>query len=43
MKFLDKKRIEKLIHQRVINALDVLCHYLDDYKESNGVRTRIKE
>lgn len=27
----------------VINALDVLCHYLDDYKESNGVRTRIKE
>jgi len=29
--------------KRVINALDVLCHYLDDYKESNGVRTRIKE
>lgn len=27
----------------VINALDTLCHYLDDYKESNGVRTRIKE
>lgn len=29
--------------KRVIDALDVLCHYLDDYKESNNVRTRIKE
>lgn len=29
--------------KRVIDALDVLCHYLDEYKESNNVRTRIKE
>lgn len=29
--------------QKVIKALDVICHYLDDYKEMNGVRTRIKE
>ena len=29
--------------KRVIDALDVLCHYLDEYKESNNIRTRIKE
>ena len=29
--------------KRVVDALDVLCHYLDDYKESNGIKTRIKE
>ena len=29
--------------KRVIDALDVLCHYLDEYKEINGIRTRIKE
>lgn len=29
--------------KRVIDALDVLSHYLDDYRESNGVITRIKE
>ena len=29
--------------KRVIDSLDVLCHYLDEYKEINGIRTRIKE
>lgn len=29
--------------KRVIDALDVLCHYLEEYKESNNVRTHIKE
>ena len=29
--------------KRVVDALDVLSHYLDDYKESNGIKTRIKE
>ena len=29
--------------KHVIDALDVLCHYLDEYKESNNIRTRIKE
>lgn len=39
----DEKDEDEEIQKRVIDALDVLCHYLDDYKESNGVRTRIKE
>ena len=31
------------VQQKVIDALDVLCHYLDDYKTNNGVKTKIKE
>jgi len=31
------------VQQKVIDALDVLCHYLDDYKANNGVKTKIKE
>lgn len=29
--------------KHVIDALDVLCYYLDEYKEINGIKTRIKE
>lgn len=38
-----EKDEDEKTQKRVIDALDVLCHYLDKYKESNGVRTRIKE
>lgn len=38
-----EKDEDEKTRKQVIDALDVLCHYLDDYKESNGVRTRIKE
>jgi hypothetical protein len=31
------------VQQKVIDALDELCHYLDDYKANNGVKTKIKE
>lgn len=31
------------VQQKVIDALDVLCHYLDDYKANNGIKTKIKE
>lgn len=40
---IDEKDEDEETRKRVIDALDVLCHYLDEYKEINGIRTRIKE
>lgn len=39
----DEKDEDEETQKRVVDALDVLSHYLDEYKESNGIRTRIKE
>lgn len=40
---IDEKDEDDETVKRVINALDVLCYYLDDYKESNNIKTHIKE
>ena len=39
----DEKDEDEETEKRVVDALDVICHYLDEYKESNSVKTRIKE
>lgn len=39
----DEKDEDEETRKRVIDALDVLCYYLDEYKEINNIRTRIKE
>ena len=40
---ISEKDEDEETRKRVIDALDVLCHYLDEYKEINNIRTRIKE
>ena len=39
----DEKDEDEKTQKEVVDALDVLCHYLDSYKELNGVKTKIKE